>query len=41
MEHMQTLTADPEKDHQETKEELVSYLQLYSLLNKKLNRVLA
>ena len=41
MEHMQTLTTDPEKDHQETKEELVSYLQLYSLLNKKLNRVLA
>lgn len=41
MEHIQTLTADPEKDHQETKEELVSYLQLYSLLNKKLNRVLA
>lgn len=41
MEHMKTLTADPEKDHQETKEELVSYLQLYSLLNKKLNRVLA
>ncbi len=41
MEHMQTLTADLEKDHQETKEELLSYLQLYSLLNKKLNRVLA
>jgi DNA primase len=38
---MQETTRDLEKDHQETKEELVSYLQLYSLLNKKLNRVLS
>ena len=41
MASMQELTKDIEKDHQETKEELVSYLQLYSLLNKKLNRVLS
>ena len=38
---MQETTRDQEKDHQEVKEELVSYLQLYALLNKKLNRVLS
>ena len=38
---MQETTRDIEKDHREVKEELVSYLQLYTLLNKKLNRVLS
>lgn len=38
---MQETTRDPQKDHHEVKEELVSYLQLYTLLNKKLNRVLS
>ena len=38
---MQETTRDMEKDHREVKEELVSYLQLYTLLNKKLNRVLS
>jgi DNA primase len=38
---MQETTRDLEKDHREVKEELVSYLQLYTLLNKKLNRVLS
>ena len=38
---IQETTRDIEKDHREVKEELVSYLQLYTLLNKKLNRVLS
>jgi DNA primase len=38
---LQKNTEDSEEDHTETLEEIMNYLQLNKLLNKKLNRVLS
>jgi DNA primase len=41
MESLQSETEDVAKDHRETLEEIINYIQLNKLLNKKLNRVLS
>ncbi|AZQ57395.1 DNA primase [Maribacter sp. MJ134] len=41
MESLQSETEDVAKDHRETLEEIMNYIQLNKLLNKKLNRVLS
>ncbi len=41
MERLQKNTEDVEEDHKETLEEIMNYIQLNKLLNKKLNRVLS
>lgn len=41
IEVLQKNTAESSEDHQETLEEIMNYLQLNKLLNKKLNRVLS
>ncbi len=41
METLQGETKNNEEDHQETLEEIMNYIQLNKLLNKKLNRVLS
>ena len=41
MENLQKNTQDLEADHRETLEEIMNYIQLNKLLNKKLNRVLS
>ncbi|PIB28413.1 DNA primase [Maribacter sp. 4U21] len=41
MESLQSKTEDMARDHRETLEEIMNYIQLNKLLNKKLNRVLS